>query len=86
MADSPNSGPACCILGLKCCPPPPSGLTVDGARKMHLAKMLQTICPKLSENDGIELAEGILADYDLVPAGVGSAIAQGYAQFIKKGG
>jgi hypothetical protein len=82
MADSTNSGPACCILGLSCCPP--GGLTISGARKAQLAKALQKICATLNENDSFELAEGILADYDLVPAGVGAAIAQGYSRFIKR--
>lgn len=81
MADSTTGGPACCILGLSCCPP--GGLTIEGARKVHLAKKLQSVCVYLSDDDAMKITEALFAEYDLVPAGVGKAIADGYASFVK---
>lgn len=86
MAKNLANGKACCILDLPCCiPPPNSGLTQSGARKMAVAGIFMKLCSTLSENDAIAIAEGLLAEFDLVPAGVGSAIAKGYARWMKQG-
>lgn len=82
MADLPNSGPACCILGLSCCPP--GGLTPTGARKLHLVRKLQNLCSSLTDREASEIADGLLAEFDLVPAGVGIAIANAYDPWIKR--
>lgn len=76
------NGKACCILGLPCCIPP-GGLTQEGARKLALAKTMQKICSSLSDSDALEIADGLLTEFDLVPAGVGKAIAASYMRWIK---
>ena len=87
-SDNPQplaNGRVCCVLGLSCCIPP-EGLNVEEARKSAVAGILKKLCTKLNDDDAAEIAHGLLSEFDLVPSGVGTAIAQGYSRWIKQGG
>lgn len=81
-----SNGPVCCILGV-CCPPPPEG--INGPQVKALAKFLneamkdqewswQEPPASRSRTLGDLAAEALLANFDLVPRGVGRAIVEAY--------
>lgn len=94
-----SNGIRCCILG-PCCPPPPPAPTPEGSPPLSrvspkaiaaLAKELEEAlglsAHKNSEStgNGMAVAEFIFEHYDLVPAGVGTAIVNAYGpEFAKK--
>jgi hypothetical protein len=77
-----SNGIRCCILG-PCCPPPPpvaGGPRVAPEAVAALAKELE---PVTGNSKGV--AAFLFEHYDLVPAGVGTAILNAYApEFAKK--
>lgn len=77
------NGRACCILDLPCCIPPP-GMSTEQARVQMLAELCQKNCTGLSEVDAHKIASSLLEHFDLVPAGVGQAITNGYGRWMNK--
>ena len=78
-----SNGHVCCIVGV-CCPPPGENSAGD-AQVYELAKLVQAQLGSFSSTGepserAIAVAQAILADFDLVPNGVGDAIVKGYAE------
>lgn len=82
------NGALCCIWEV-CCPPPPRLTAEETAawnekRYQELAKFIQKHGFGSFEEDpaasskALSIAAAILAESDLVPAGVGTAIVEGY--------
>lgn len=70
------NGVACCVLNLPCCKPPDSPVQA-------LAKVIGKSVDGWGEGVCREAAEAVLAEYDLVPKGVGEAIGQAYYPIIE---
>jgi len=77
----PDTQSACCILGV-CCPP--------AQRQAALAKLLDALDAEWNEKDksndslGAYLAQRLLADFDLVPKGLGRSIIEAYAPAFRE--
>jgi len=69
-----SNGQQCCALDLPCCKPP-------GNPRGAVAKMVHD-CSVLGYEQSFVVADAILAEYDLVPKGVGTAIVKGYAPWM----
>lgn len=79
-----SNGIRCCILG-PCCPPPPPGPDGKGPRVSPdaIAALAKELEPVTGNSEAV--AAFIFEHYDLVPAGVGTAIVNAYApEFAKK--
>lgn len=69
------NGVACCVLNLPCCKPPDS--PTQALARLIMKKVTW------DENSCRDAAEAVLAEYDLVPKGVGEAIGQAYYPIIE---
>jgi hypothetical protein len=81
------NGRACCLLDLSCCIPP-AGSTTAQMQETTMAQIIREALVDagyegLSVSDCAAAARGILRYVDLVPKGVGAAIAKGYSRFMK---
>lgn len=75
------NGRICCALDLPCCIPPTGVSRVDAQ-----ADAICNFLEKAYAIDGTHMtaAKALLAHFDLVPPGVGKAIAKGYDRFLRQ--
>lgn len=83
-----SNGHVCCLLGV-CCPPDEDGRRAAALfEEMKEAHHSENGLMEPAGHDGLHWAASwIIANFDLVPKGVGRAIVEGYApEFEKKHG